>query len=447
LLVSTIHKDEIINLLSNLNKLNFCFDAIEIKNLYYLSKDEIIKNLPKNWESYDVIIVPGNLIWDFSDYGGKIVKGTESHYCLAKFLFYLDPKKFSPKNPVEKEFKDINEEINNKILLEVNEQNNFIYKIKNLRIPLRPPPMIIFSEVFLNNQYDYKSILDLAKNYVDDGSSAIVIGYIPGMELGYLKNLINLLKNELNVPIGLDAPPIILEKFSKDIDIIMSFTLEEYLEKKELIKDKASVVVINEINSDIVKKINTLIKNGAKIILDPLGMPPIYPGFLNSLIKARDLANKINAPIMIGLNNVEELSDVDSIGLNGLATFLSYEAGISIILTGEVSVKARGSVYEIKKAIDMASISAKLKKPPKDLSVNLLYSKEKDWFNNNKFKIYGKRNVIKIEFKGLSYEINCKERCPIGFLFDMKDVNIKEIVKISNLIYRYCLPWSNNWQC
>ncbi|MDK2384000.1 MAG: hypothetical protein QI199_04210, partial [Candidatus Korarchaeota archaeon] len=82
-------------------------------------------------------------------------------------------------------------------------------------------------------------------------------------------------------------------------------------------------------------------------------------------------------PIMMGIANVTELIDADSIGVNAVLTSMAVEAGASLLLVTEESWKARGSVAETRIASFMASAAALQGSPPKDLALDLLVVKEK----------------------------------------------------------------------
>ncbi|ASJ11082.1 dihydropteroate synthase [Thermococcus sp. P6] len=76
--------------------------------------------------------------------------------------------------------------------------------------------------------------------------------------------------------------------------------------------------------------------------------------------------------LLAGVGNVVELYDADSVGMNALLAGIGRELSINLLLTTEVSAKARGSVRELRRAIDM-----NLFEMPKDLGFDLLILKEK----------------------------------------------------------------------
>jgi dihydropteroate synthase-like protein len=80
---------------------------------------------------------------------------------------------------------------------------------------------------------------------------------------------------------------------------------------------------------------------------------------------------------MMGVGNVVELMDIDSIGINGLLAAVAVELDVSLILTTENSQKTRNSVKELKRAIEMNFLAKTKGSLPKDLGFNLLLAKAK----------------------------------------------------------------------
>ncbi|MBM4401052.1 MAG: dihydropteroate synthase-like protein, partial [Crenarchaeota archaeon] len=107
------------------------------------------------------------------------------------------------------------------------------------------------------------------------------------------------------------------------------------------------------------------------LILDPSNV-------LESLIAYREFANRNpNVPLFVGVSNVTELIDADSIGVNALLARLSSEVGASILLATEKSSKAKGSVREEVIASKMMFLARKRGSVPKDLGLDLLVLKDK----------------------------------------------------------------------
>lgn len=82
-------------------------------------------------------------------------------------------------------------------------------------------------------------------------------------------------------------------------------------------------------------------------------------------------------PMLMGVGNVIELYDADSVGIAALLVGAASELGASLVLTVEASDKTWGNVAEVRKARDMMMISRMRSTVPKDLGLDLLILKEK----------------------------------------------------------------------
>jgi len=109
----------------------------------------------------------------------------------------------------------------------------------------------------------------------------------------------------------------------------------------------------------------------ADLILDPTDI-------LESFIAFREFADRNpDVPLFIGVSNVTELMDADSVGVNALLVRLSQEVDASILLATEKSDKAKGTVAEEVAASKMMFLAKKRGAVPKDLGMDLLIFKDK----------------------------------------------------------------------
>jgi dihydropteroate synthase-like protein len=109
----------------------------------------------------------------------------------------------------------------------------------------------------------------------------------------------------------------------------------------------------------------------ADLILEPSDV-------LESFIAFKEFAARNPAiPLFVGISNVTELMDADSVGVNALLTRLSQEVDASILLATEKSDKAKGTVAEEVAAAKMMFLAKKRGSVPKDLGIDLLILKDK----------------------------------------------------------------------
>jgi dihydropteroate synthase-like protein len=109
----------------------------------------------------------------------------------------------------------------------------------------------------------------------------------------------------------------------------------------------------------------------ADLILEPTEV-------LESFTAFRQFADRNpDVPLFVGVSNVTELMDADSVGVNALLARLSSEVGASILLATEKSDKAKGSIGEEVAAAKMMFLAKKRGSVSKDLGVDLLLLKDK----------------------------------------------------------------------
>src|SRR5262249_2808133 len=103
-------------------------------------------------------------------------------------------------------------------------------------------------------------------------------------------------------------------------------------------------------------------------VLDPIGF-----GFAESLgryLRVREVFP--GAPVLMGVGNLTELTDVDSAGVNTLLIGFCQELGVRSVLTTEVINWARSSVKEIDLARRLMHFAVSKRVLPKHLEPGLV---------------------------------------------------------------------------
>ncbi|MFX1243313.1 MAG: DUF4346 domain-containing protein, partial [Promethearchaeota archaeon] len=152
--------------------------------------------------------------------------------------------------------------------------------------------------------------------------------------------------------------------------------LEENIEKR-----------ISQLNENISRARSLGYKS---IVADPVLSPIFSPNLSKSIqayLRFREMNS--NMPVLFGSGNVTELIDGDSIGANLLLAGIAAEVGANILLTTEGSVKTKNSVSEVVKAAKMITLASHRKSSPKDLGIDLLIMKDKNW-REEAYKFTGK---------------------------------------------------------
>jgi dihydropteroate synthase-like protein len=205
--------------------------------------------------------------------------------------------------------------------------------------------------------------------------------------------LVKAVKKEVEGPVSIDStnPHEIMAAVEAGADLVISVDVGTLEDLEGLPRDVAVVVIPTNVKrgyypSTIDEKVASLERavefarsmGFKKVIADPILSPPLQPSIFESLVAYYVFAKRHpDVPLLMGVGNVTELMDVDSLGVNGLMAAIAAELDVSLLLTTEASNKTRGCVRELCVAARMAKLSKREKRPMKDLSLNLLSLKEK----------------------------------------------------------------------
>jgi dihydropteroate synthase-like protein len=252
-------------------------------------------------------------------------------------------------------------------------------------------PMRILAEIVDAPLLDTSEIMHLAKQYVASGANIIDVGMCAGQTRPEdAKRAIGAIKTAVTVPVSIDTlNPVEIEAAVKaGADLILSADAGNLKAIAPFAKDIAVVIIPTNESKGIfprnpqarVRMLERLIKQAkalgfTKIIGDLILEPPHT---LDSFVAFQEF-NRRNpdVPLLIGIANVVELFDADSVGLNALLARLSSEVNIDILLTTEKTPKARGCVREVALASKMMFLAKKRDSVPRDLGLDLLVLKDK----------------------------------------------------------------------
>lgn len=351
-------------------------------------------------KNFDLILVPGLVNGDVACISEVVetpaVKGSRYVADLPAVLDSLGEVKLSTTVPADELLRDVFER---KALEEIEktEQNReHLLKqpgsmlIGNLAVG-KEFPMRVLGELVDASAMSNQAIQRLAKHFVEAGASMVDVGMAAGEshpeEAG---RIVKLVKQAVDVPVSIDSldqaeikqavqagAELVLSGDAGNIDAIAPYVSDVAVvliptnQRQGYFPKNAQerVMFLEEIIAEA-KKLG-LKKYIADLILDPMNV-------LESFTAFRLFAQKNpSVPIFIGISNVTELIDADSVGVNALLARLSSEVGASILLATEKSDKAKGSVAEEAAAAKMMFLAKKRGSVPKDLGVDLLLLKDK----------------------------------------------------------------------
>lgn len=166
---------------------------------------------------------------------------------------------------------------------------------------------------------------------------------------------------------------------------------------------------------NFLETINFLADRGVAMRIDPI-LEPLGCGFvasLNRFISCR--AQYPTTPMMMGIGNITELTDVDSAGINVLLLGICEELQIESVLTTEVINWARSSVKECDLARRLVHYACTLRIPPKNVDENLVmlrdprlheypeesFAKLAEAIRDNNMRIFAQNGEIHMVSSGL----------------------------------------------
>ena len=352
---------------------------------------------PKNIE---IILTPGQMTGDTitisETVGIPAFKGPRYAADLPVILDCLDEVQLSTTKPA---CDFLRKKLQEKALLELGkvEQNQVdLLKLPgNLRIGNlavgKEFPMRVLAEIVDAPLLETAEIQRLAKRYAAMGANMIDIGMVAGQSRPQdAERTVIAAKSAVKLPISVDTlNPLEIEAAVKaGADMILSADAGNLKAIAPFAKDTPIVVIPTNQKRGIfshepskrVKMLERLIRQAKQLgftkIIGDLILEPTH--ILDSYMAFREF-NRINpdVPLLIGIANVVELFDADSVGLNALLARLASEVEANILLTTEKTSKTRGSIGEVAVASKMMFLAKKRDSVPRDLGLDLLILKDR----------------------------------------------------------------------
>ena len=373
----------------------------------FLTPEMIVRYLKKGGirsKDYDLILIPGlvrgsaQLVED--ELGIPTFKGPKNAMDLPAVLRAVRKGfKLSKEKPADelfsmnglKKVRDIRNKTRDRRYIEKALKKPWNVLIGNLPVG-RDFPARILGEVVDAPKLGVKKTVEKALYYLREGADIVDIGMVAGETdldfIEFLPEIREILREEgFDVPISFDS--LNTREIEKALSYADLFLSVDSGNLEELVTGKPVVLIPTNQREGFfpvkpVERVSLLeeLKEKAK----DLGYRVVIPDLI--LEHVPHLARSITAfqlyrernpedVLLAGVGNVIEMYDADGVGMNALLAGIAKELSINLLLTTETSAKARGSVRELRRAVDM-----NLFEMPKDLGFDLLILKEKsakDW--------------------------------------------------------------------
>ena len=265
----------------------------------------------------------------------------------------------------------------------------------------------IFAEIVDAPERSIDSIIERANYYRSNGADVIDIGCLPEEKFPHLEEAIVAL-HENGFKVSVDSLELDdLRRAGKaGADYLLSLTEKTYHLAEET--DALPILVPAEMGSlaSLERAMEAMDKINRPWIADPI-LDPIHFGFTNSLVRYHELRAKYpDAPIMMGVGNLTELTDADTSGVNALLFGIISELNIGNVLATEVSAHARKAISEANIARRMMYAAKQESALPRDFTSDLLIAHERRPFPDNEEDIV----QLSANIKDPNYRIKVAEK-------------------------------------
>jgi dihydropteroate synthase-like protein len=222
-------------------------------------------------------------------------------------------------------------------------------------------------------------IVKLAEEYRTDGADVIDLGCIPGERWARAGEVTRVLRSQgFRISIDSFDRHEVEQAVAAGAELVLSVNSSNCGWAEKL---PAELVVIPDDPRDLASLAPTmekLLAAGARFRIDPI-LEPVACGFAGSLgryLAARERWPEV--PMMMGVGNLTELTEVDSAGVNMLLAGFCQELGIRSVLTTQVINWCRTAVREFDLARRVAYHAQQNHVPPKHLDSRLVMLRDPD---------------------------------------------------------------------
>ncbi len=240
-------------------------------------------------------------------------------------------------------------------------------------IDLNEYEVAIFAEIVDAPKLAVDAIVARARLLAADGADVIDLGSLPETRFDHLADSVKALKAEgFKVSVDSVDPDELLRGGQAGADYLLSLTLDTLWVAREV---SAVSVLIPRTPTDeasLHEAITQMQQLGLPFLADAI-LDPIPFGFTASIVRYHRLRERFpDAPIMMGVGNLTELTEADTSGINALLFGVAAELNVAAVLTTQVSGHARCAVREANWARRIMHAAARHSTLPKGMSDALM---------------------------------------------------------------------------
>ena len=260
----------------------------------------------------------------------------------------------------------------------------------------------IFAEIVDAADISTSKILNIAKQYTNEGANVIDLGCMPDTKFEHLEESVRALKSKgYKVSVDSADSEELIRGSQAGADYVLSVS-----EKNLEILDKVnSVPIIIPTEHGDLRSLKRLIKlmklRKRDFFADPI-LDPIHYGFADSIQRYIKLRKDFpNIKIFMGTGNLTELTDSDSAGVNATLMGIVSELSVNAVLVVQVSGHCRNSIKETDAARKIMYFAKQNKRLPFGINNKLMGLSERKPNRKTQKEI----NEIKDYIKDKNYRI------------------------------------------
>ncbi len=206
-----------------------------------------------------------------------------------------------------------------------------------------------------------------------EGADVIDLGCLPGTDYPQLEDTVRALKDAgFQVSVDSLQPEELLRGGRAGADYLLSLPPSLLWIADEV---ASTPVLIGREPSDedgLAASIEAFQRRGRAFLADAI-LDPIPFGFTRSIVRYQRLRDRFpDAPILMGVGNLTELTEADTSGINALLLGMCAELDVAAILTTQVSAHARRAIREADAARRVMHAAQTLRTLPKGLGDALM---------------------------------------------------------------------------
>jgi dihydropteroate synthase-like protein len=231
----------------------------------------------------------------------------------------------------------------------------------------------IFAEIVDAPRLTVEAIVERARALKRDGADVIDLGGLPETAFPQLEDSVRALKAE-GYAVSVDSmdPQELLRGGRAGADYLLSLQLDTLWIADEVAATPVLIPRTPHDEASLHAAVEALAARGRAFLADPI-LDPIPFGLTASIVRYHRLRERFpEAPIMMGIGNLTELTEADTSGINALLFGIAAELNVAAVLTTQVSAHARRAVREADWARRIMHAAARQRALPKGMSDALM---------------------------------------------------------------------------